>query len=139
MMVLGSLIHKIPLKLYVGNIFTYSAFGMIFATIFYVLVPIYYEIFGSFGHAAAIVFMSLNGFFQSTGWPGVVGIMGNWFEKGKTGLILGIWAINANIGNIIAELMCNILKNSFNASWTYNFYSTGIFTILVALLIIMFL
>jgi len=49
-----------------------------------------------------MVFMCLNGFFQCTGWPGVVGIMGNWFEKGKTGLILGIWAINANIGNIIA-------------------------------------
>lgn len=83
--------------------------------------------------------MSLNGFFQCTGWPGLVGIMGNWFEKGKTGLILGIWAINANIGNIIAEIMCNILNNSFQAPWTYNFYSTGIFNILVGVAIIMFL
>jgi sugar phosphate permease len=112
---------------------------MVFATVFYLLVPFYYECFGTFGHGAVIVFMSLNGFFQSTGWPGVVGIMGNWFQKGKTGLILGIWAINANIGNIIAELMCNILKGSFNASWTSYFYSTGIFTIIVAILIFLFL
>ncbi len=67
-----------------------------------VLVPVYFKLTGDFNHVAVIVFMCLNGFFQSTGWPGVVGIMGNWFEKGKTGLILGIWAINANIGNIIA-------------------------------------
>ena len=83
--------------------------------------------------------MGLNGFFQSTGWPGVVGIMGNWFEKGKTGIILGVWAINANIGNIIAELMCNIATNSYNAEWTYNFYLTGVFTVIVAVLIILFL
>lgn len=75
---------------------------MILASLFYLFVPLYFELFKDFSHAAVIVFMSLNGFFQCTGWPGIVGIMGNWFDKGKTGLILGIWAINANIGNIIA-------------------------------------
>jgi sugar phosphate permease len=35
--------------------------------------------------------------------------------------------------------MCNILNNSFGAPWTYNFYSTGIFNILVGVAIIMFL
>ena len=63
---------------------------------------------------AVLIFMSLNGYFQCTGWPGVVAIMGNWFDKGKTGLILGIWAINANVGNIIAEIMCNLLETQFN-------------------------
>ena len=49
-----------------------------------------------------IIMICFNGFFQSTGWPGLMAIMGNWFSKGKTGVILGVWAINANIGNIIA-------------------------------------
>lgn len=52
---------------------------MILATLFYVMVPLYYESYGTFSHAAVIVFMCFNGFFQSTGWPGLVGIMGNWF------------------------------------------------------------
>ena len=59
--------------------FSNTAFGMILATIFYSMVPLYYKAYGSFDHAAVIIFMSFNGFFQSTGWPGLVGIMGNWF------------------------------------------------------------
>jgi len=27
--------------------------------------------------------------------------MGNWFGKGKRGLLIGIWSGNASIGNII--------------------------------------
>jgi sugar phosphate permease len=46
--------------------------------------------------------MCLNGFFQATGWPGMMGVFGNWFTKGKKGIIMGIWAINANFGNIVA-------------------------------------
>lgn len=52
---------------------------MILATIFYAMVPLYFDAYGDFSHAGVIVFMSFNGFFQSTGWPGLVGIMGNWF------------------------------------------------------------
>lgn len=33
----------------------------------------------------------LAGLFQSTGWPSVVSVMGQWFGKGKRGLIMGIW------------------------------------------------
>lgn len=54
--------------------------------------------------------MCLNGFVQSTGWPGVMGVMGNWFGKGGRGLLMGIWGINANIGNIIASVMCSIIQ-----------------------------
>jgi OPA family glycerol-3-phosphate transporter-like MFS transporter 1/2 len=31
------------------------------------------------------------GLFQSTGWPSVVAVVGNWFGKRKRGLIMGIW------------------------------------------------
>lgn len=53
--------------------------------------------------------MCLNGFIQSTGWPGIMGVMGNWFGKGNRGLLMGVWAINANVGNIIASVMCSII------------------------------
>jgi sugar phosphate permease len=54
--------------------------------------------------------MSLNGFFQATGWPGLMGIFGNWFKKNKKGLLFAVWAMNANFGNLIASNLCNILQ-----------------------------
>jgi sugar phosphate permease len=53
--------------------------------------------------------MSLNGFFQATVWPGVIGIFGNWFKKGNNSTLLAIWAMSGNIGNIYASNICNIL------------------------------
>jgi sugar phosphate permease len=95
MMILGNIINKVQLK-------NFLSLGMVLSSCFFIFISVYFNFAGKFNHVSVIILMSLNGFFQSTGWPGVVGIMGNWFEKGKTGLILGIWAINANIGNIIA-------------------------------------
>jgi sugar phosphate permease len=95
MMVLGNFSHKIQLKYFVS-------IGMILASIAYMLVAFSYTISGSFNQVAVTIFMCLNGFFQCTGWPGLMGIFGNWFDKGKLGVLMGIWAINANIGNIIA-------------------------------------
>lgn len=61
-----------------------------------------------FNYAFIVVMMCFNGYFQCTGWPGVVGIVGNWFGKGKRGLLMGFWAVNSNIGNIFALVICNI-------------------------------
>ncbi|XP_031560576.1 sugar phosphate exchanger 3-like [Actinia tenebrosa] len=47
------------------------------------------------------VFMALNGFFQSAGWPSSVAIMGNWFGKSSRGFVFGLWSACASVGNII--------------------------------------
>jgi sugar phosphate permease len=54
--------------------------------------------------------MALNGFCQSTGWPGMMATMGHWFGKGKRGLLLAFWSVNANIGNILGSVVCSNLK-----------------------------
>ena len=36
-----------------------------------------------FGYFFHIPFQVLNGVFQSTGWPGVVTVVANWFGKGR--------------------------------------------------------
>jgi len=82
--------------------------------------------------------MCINGFFQSTGWPGVMGVIGNWFGKQKRGLLLGFWAVNANVGNIIALVLLNILKNE-SLNWTYNFIVTGCLCLFIAGLVLIFL
>ncbi|XP_068759959.1 sugar phosphate exchanger 3-like isoform X2 [Montipora capricornis] len=50
------------------------------------------------------VFMALNGLLQSTGWPCVVAVMGNWFGKSSRGIVFGIWSANASVGNIFGAL-----------------------------------
>lgn len=45
------------------------------------------------------------GIFQTTGWPGVVAIVGRWFGKGKRGLIFGIWNSHTSIGNVLGTLL----------------------------------
>ena len=46
------------------------------------------------------VIITLYYIIQSTGWPGVVAVMGNWFGKNR-GLFLGIWNAHTSLGNIL--------------------------------------
>lgn len=43
----------------------------------------------------------LAGIAQTTGWPGVITVMSNWFGKSKRGLIFGLWNSHTSIGNIL--------------------------------------
>jgi hypothetical protein len=45
---------------------------------------------------------------QSTGWPGVVAVMGNWFGKKNRGLFLGIWNAHTSVGNILGTVVPSI-------------------------------
>ncbi|KAH3819366.1 hypothetical protein DPMN_121099, partial [Dreissena polymorpha] len=52
-----------------------------------------------------VIVWILNGLLQSTGWPTVVAVMGNWFGKSSRGFVLGVWSACASVGNIIGALM----------------------------------
>lgn len=132
MATIGNLVNKVNLKYFVS-------IGMIISAVFYSFSAILYLMTGSFYYVALVIFMCFNGIFQSTGWPGIMGIMGNWFGKGKRGLLMGIWGINGNIGNIIALVLCDILDQEQKLPWTYNFLVTGSFTIVIGILCLLFL
>lgn len=53
-----------------------------------------------------IIGMIINGFSQSAGYPGLVAVMGNWFGKDSRGILLGLWSINSNLGNILGYTFC---------------------------------
>jgi len=72
MAALGSFLHKISIKIYV-------IVGLITSTVFFVLPSLIYVVTGNFSLVTLTICMALNGFFQSTGWPGLMGIFGNWF------------------------------------------------------------
>jgi sugar phosphate permease len=132
MMTIGNLSSKMNLKYFV-------TIGMMLATVCYLSFSVLFAIEGTFSYVFLVSMMCFNGFFQSTGWPGVVGIMGNWFGKGKRGLLMGFWAMNSNVGNIIALVLCNILDQSLHLHWTFNFFTTGSFATFIAILCFFFL
>jgi sugar phosphate permease len=46
---------------------------------------------------------------------------------------MGVWAMNANFGNIIASNLCNLLQSN-EVNWIWNFILTGLLAISVAIL-----
>ena len=131
MAVLGSFIHRVSLKKYI-------IVGLICSSLSYMLFAFIYALTKWFNPVFMVFCMCINGFFQATGWPGLMGIMGNWFEKKKKGALLGVWALNANAGNLIGLNLCNVLSNH-GISWVWNFFLTGLLAMLVALLSVFFL
>ncbi|XP_064145716.1 sugar phosphate exchanger 3 isoform X1 [Loxodonta africana] len=49
----------------------------------------------------------VNGLLQSTGWPCVVAVMGNWFGKAGRGVIFGLWSACASVGNILGAFLAS--------------------------------
>jgi OPA family glycerol-3-phosphate transporter-like MFS transporter 1/2 len=132
MATIGNCSTRINLKYFV-------ALGMLLASLFYMSFSFLVAFSHHFSYPFLVVAMCFNAYFQSTGWPGIVGIIGNWFGKGKRGLLMGIWALNANAGNILALVTCNILDQSYHLYWTANFFTTGFFSLSIALLCLLIL
>jgi sugar phosphate permease len=70
--VLGSLMHRFTLKFYVVG-------GIIISSTFYMVWILIYSFTGFYNVIFMTICMCVNGFFQATGWPGLVGIFNNWF------------------------------------------------------------
>ncbi|XP_077896764.1 sugar phosphate exchanger 3 isoform X1 [Ictidomys tridecemlineatus] len=49
----------------------------------------------------------VNGLLQSTGWPCVVAVMGNWFGKNGRGVVFGLWSACASVGNILGACLAS--------------------------------
>ena len=60
---------------------------------------------------------------QSTGWPGVVTAVANWFGKSKKGLIFGIWNTNISIGSILGSIIAGVFVESH---WGWSFITPGL-------------
>lgn len=59
--------------------------------------------FGLSNSYTAILFlMALNGTVQATGWSNCVGTMASWFHHQERGRVMGIWATNFQVGEVLA-------------------------------------
>ncbi|PQM34832.1 putative glycerol-3-phosphate transporter 5 isoform X2 [Prunus yedoensis var. nudiflora] len=78
----------------------------------------------------------LCGLVQSIGWPCVVAVVGNWFEKEKRGLIMGVWSSHTSVGNIIGSV---VASGVLEFGWGWSFVVPGVLVILVGILVFLFL
>uniref|UniRef100_A0A069DZ69 Sugar phosphate exchanger 3 n=1 Tax=Panstrongylus megistus TaxID=65343 RepID=A0A069DZ69_9HEMI len=76
------------------------------------------------------------GVVQTTGWPGVVAVMGNWFGKGKRGLIFGLWNSHTSLGNVVGTLMASYYLET---NWGLSFIFPGMVIAIIGFINFLFL
>ncbi|KAG7035606.1 putative glycerol-3-phosphate transporter 1, partial [Cucurbita argyrosperma subsp. argyrosperma] len=83
-----------------------------------------------------LIVQMLAGLFQSTGWPSVVAVVGNWFGKSKRGLIMGIWNAHTSVGNISGSLVASAL---LSYGWGWSMVAPGLIIAFSGLVVFLFL
>ncbi|OAD57796.1 Sugar phosphate exchanger 2, partial [Eufriesea mexicana] len=83
-----------------------------------------------------VLIQAIGGVFQTSGWPGVVTVVGNWCGKEKRGLIFGIWNSHTSLGNIMGSL---IAAAFVEFDWGLSFMVPGIIMGLAGFIIFLFL
>ncbi|CAK9831560.1 Glucose-6-phosphate exchanger SLC37A2 [Anthophora retusa] len=83
-----------------------------------------------------ILVQAIGGVFQTSGWPGVVTVVGNWFGRGKKGLIFGIWNSHTSLGNILGSL---IAAQFVESDWGLSLMVPGVIMGFAGFIIFLFL
>ncbi|XP_031483566.1 putative glycerol-3-phosphate transporter 1 [Nymphaea colorata] len=83
-----------------------------------------------------LVVQMFAGLFQSTGWPSVVAVVGEWFGKKKRGLIMGIWNAHTSVGNISGSLIASAV---LRYGWGWSFLLPGLLIASMGLLVFLVL
>ncbi|NXC79469.1 G6PT2 protein, partial [Cercotrichas coryphoeus] len=83
-----------------------------------------------------IIAQIANGLVQTTGWPSVVTCIGNWFGKGRRGLIMGVWNSHTSVGNILGSL---IAAYWVSTCWGLSFVVPGLVVAVMGVVCFLFL
>lgn len=114
----------------------FLTFGMLFSAIFTYMFGIAktYDVHSLWYFIAV---QAMAGMFQTTGWPGVVTVVGRWFGKAKRGLIFGIWNSHTSIGNILGSLVAGYyVERDWSMSFIVPALIMGIFGIIIFLFLV---
>ncbi|XP_050302482.1 glucose-6-phosphate exchanger SLC37A2 isoform X2 [Anthonomus grandis grandis] len=117
------------------NLRYFLSLGMLFSGVFSYLFGIgkTYNIHNIWYY---IIVQGLAGVAQTTGWPGVVTVMSNWFGKSKRGLIFGLWNSHTSIGNILGSL---IAAEYVETDWALSFIMPGLIIGVMGFILFLFL
>lgn len=113
----------------------YLTFGMLSSGFFTALFGLGY--FYNIHNLSFYLFAQIaNGFVQTTGWPSVITCIGNWFGKGRRGLIMGIWNSHTSVGNILGSLIAGYWVST---CWGLSFVVPGIIIAFMGIICFLFL
>ncbi|XP_041857698.1 glucose-6-phosphate exchanger SLC37A1 [Melanotaenia boesemani] len=122
----GIIGERLPIRLYL-------TVGMLCSGLFTCLFGLGY-VYNVHSLAFYIFVQVANGLVQTTGWPSVVTCIGNWFGKGRRGLIMGLWNSHTSVGNILGSLIAGYWVSS---NWGLSFIVPGL--IIAAMGVVCFL
>jgi len=95
----------------------------------------------AFGASSAALlfglFFCLNGFAQSTGWPGTTRVMAEWTTRKNRGRVMAFWATCYMVGGIVANSLAGELLGALG--WRAAFFGPALLILLVALALFFFL
>lgn len=77
------------------------------------------SLMGPAGYWPLLLLMGVNGFAQATGWPGNVGVLGNWLRQAERGRVMAVWATSYQIGSIVAKGFATLMLGLGGALWSF--------------------
>lgn len=83
--------------------------------------------------------MILNGLVQATGWPGCIGGIARWIRDEERGRIMGAWATNYMVGNILVKSVGGFLLGGITIGsvvlhgwgWRWSFWGCSLLTMAI--------
>ncbi|KAL2103153.1 hypothetical protein ACEWY4_000021 [Coilia grayii] len=124
----GIIGERLPIRLYL-------TVGMVTSGLFTCLFGLGY-IYNIHSLSFYIFIQVANGLVQTSGWPSVVTCIGNWFGKGRRGLIMGVWNSHTSVGNILGSLIAGCWVST---NWGLSFIVPGTIIIFMGLICFLFL
>ncbi len=76
-----------------------------------------------------MLFLSLNGLAQGTGWPGCIGSLAYWFKRKQRGSILGIWSTCYQVGSVVATSFAAYMLGKYG--WRWSFYGASLVLLVI--------
>jgi sugar phosphate permease len=71
------------------------------------------------GFWTLLLFLSLNGMAQGTGWPGCIGSLAFWFRRQQRGTVLGVWSTCYQVGSLVSTALAAYLLGRLGWRWSY--------------------
>ncbi|MEN8187732.1 MAG: MFS transporter [Bacteroidota bacterium] len=81
-----------------------------------------------------ILFLSLNGLAQGTGWPGSIGSLAYWFKRKQRGSILGIWSTCYQLGSVLATSFAAYMLGQYG--WRWSFFGASLVLLVIWMVVI---
>lgn len=117
------------------NLRYFLSFGMLLSGIFCYLFGLA-KVYNVHNVTYFLIVQIAAGVCQTSGWPGVIAVLGNWCGKSKRGITFGIWNSHTSVGNILGSL---IAAQFVETDWSLSFIYPGLTIALGGLLMFLFL